>query len=65
MLGTFQLHLVTKENIYIVCDFFCRKSIAAVHVDICIYMHYLLCFSYYLFTYVNEFKVNEIKANEI
>ena len=62
MLGTFQLHLVTKENIYmyIVCDFFCCKSIAAVYGDICIYMHISLALVTIYFTYVNKFKVTEI-----
>ena len=57
---TCQLYLVTEENIYIICDFFSCKSIAADHGNICTYMHISFALATIHFTYANKFKLSEI-----
>ena len=54
------LYLVTEKNIYIICDFFCWKSIAAVHGNICTHMHISFALLTIYFTCVNKYKVSEI-----
>ena len=63
MLETCQLYLVTIENIYIICDFFCCKSIAAAHGNILTYMYTSFALVTIYFTYVNNFKVSEIRIS--
>ena len=52
--------VITLFIIYIICDFYCCNSIAAIYGNICTYKRISFALVTIYFTYVNEFKVKKI-----